>query len=551
VTQQAFEAFLADVADISKGRSVPTVLFGRTGAAEDAWLILSESGLAVPVLEIGFYGRDASIDFAEARLRSLLPEKRLRGADRTALELLLDRLRGQTESDGDRFAGYAPVLQAVAERVAKENNPAALVAEIQRGGQTVTLQTIVSAILERERGKLTLLSFEDPGLLSRLYSSEEQLDRLVARVYKQPMPQLPRMGPKDADTYSVALATWVGEHPFLDGGISPSSAVFEAVISTRALQNPAMAELALERELTRGAAANPFLSELYLPEPSSEPVHLRPEFIGIMYASLRARLSLGDTANLLVEGSEDAEEEEALRAEVEISLARRDADRPRVLRFETEQTGRIRLGAHVEDVDVAVPHTTVEIGFGTEAMLIAPVSIQCGTLSFVADKVIVEAASAGESASVYLEAGDYDGPRIASVPTLRGSVSLSASWPGVMNFPWTSFATEPTPPVNPRVDEALRRLRKFITAFRSHSRGALARYRHKIESERMTKGGGRAVLHSLVRENILTLRGNYYFLDAARLASHAGTNYRDANARRFSAQAIAFAERALANEGNR
>ena len=42
VTQEGFEAFLADVAYISRGRSTPTLLFGRTGAIQDAWLVLAE-----------------------------------------------------------------------------------------------------------------------------------------------------------------------------------------------------------------------------------------------------------------------------------------------------------------------------------------------------------------------------------------------------------------------------------------------------------------------------------------------------------------------------
>lgn len=41
VTQEAFEAFLRDVDQLSRGRSVPTVLFGRTGAIQDAWLVFN------------------------------------------------------------------------------------------------------------------------------------------------------------------------------------------------------------------------------------------------------------------------------------------------------------------------------------------------------------------------------------------------------------------------------------------------------------------------------------------------------------------------------
>ncbi len=492
VTKEAFEAFLSDIAEISKNRNVPTVLFGRTGAVQDAWLFLVESDADVSVLEIGYYGPEVSVEFAEARLRVARPDSPHRGPERRAIELLLERLRGETESDGDRFAGYAPVLQAVAERVANEENPAALIAEIDKGEQPVTLQTVVSAILVRERSKLRLLPFEDSGLADRLYSPEEQLDRLVARLYGQPSPDLPVMNPADAKTYTAALDTWVAEHPLLNGGVGTSSAVFEAMICVRALHNPLTADAALQKELSRGAAANPFLAEFYVPdEVSSDPTYLPAEHIGLIYSSLRARLSLGDTASLLVEGPEEAEEEEVLRAEVEITLARRDTDRVRVLQFNSDQTSPVRLGSYVEDVDITVPHAKVEIGPGPEAILIAPVSIQCAELALTTEKIIIENPSGRQVSAVFLEADAFDGASMVSVPILRGDVSLAASWPGVRRHPWTSFATEPTPIEDPKVEEALRRFRRIVVAFRSYGKGSLARYTGKIEQARMTKGRDR------------------------------------------------------------
>ena len=137
VTQEAFEAFLRDVDQLSGGRSVPTVLFGRTGAIQDAWLVLSGTA----VLEIGYYGPEAAADFAVALLRADCPNSAHPAIEREAIELLLSRLREHTEIDGDRFAGYAPVLQTVAQRVIREGNASALVAEIEAGAQPVTLNT--------------------------------------------------------------------------------------------------------------------------------------------------------------------------------------------------------------------------------------------------------------------------------------------------------------------------------------------------------------------------------------------------------------------------
>jgi hypothetical protein len=186
----------------------------------------------------------------------------------------------------------------------------------------------------------------------------------------------------------------------------------------------------------------------------------------------------------------------------------------------------------------------VEIGPGPEALLIAPVGVQCETLALTANKLIVETTQDRSDAAVFLEAAQYEGA-VISVPVVRGGVSLSASWPGVRSHPWTSFATDPSQVSDPRIDEALRRLRHFVIAFRSHSKGNLARYRAKLDHARMTKGSGQAVLDLLLREGILSIAGNIYVLDPDKLAARAGTNYTDCMARRFSGRTVEFVKQAL------
>ena len=252
VTQEAFEAFLADVLVVSSGRTLPTVIFGRSGSIQEAWYALAQGGFEAPVLEIGYYAESEAIEFAHARLRAEEPNRLHPETDRRAIALLLERIRSQTEGDGDRFAGYAPVLQAVAEQVGKESNPAALVSEIEKGTQPVTLQDVATSILKRERTKLEPLTFEDPSLPDILYSVEEQLMRLSSKVYGEAPPALPPMSPSDAKTYENALGTWVDDHPFLDGNGQPSSAVFGAVIATTTMRGP----LFLENEGGSGARRN-------------------------------------------------------------------------------------------------------------------------------------------------------------------------------------------------------------------------------------------------------------------------------------------------------
>jgi hypothetical protein len=95
------------------------------------------------------------------------------------------------------------------------------------------------------------------------------------------------------------------------------------------------------------------------------------------------------------------------------------------------------------------------------------------------------------------------------------------------------------------VDEALRRFRKIVMAFRSHSKGSLARYKYKIEHERMTKGSGKKILALMLSENIISLNGSMYFLDPVRLGERVGATYVDCAARQFSARTLDFVRRSL------
>jgi len=548
-TKEGFESFLSDVAILSESRTMPTILFGRTGTVQDAWLVLSElCSAAVPVLEIGYYDHETSIEFAQATIQAAYPDRQHPSVDREALDLLLTRLRSQTASDGNRFAGYAPVLQAVAERVGQEPNPSRLLANMQQDIQIpITLRSVVSAILEREQGKLSGISFEDPTLVEILYKPEEQLARLVARGYQVPPPKLPQMTPEDADTYLTKVESWVAEHPFLDGAAGTSSAVFEAVITTKALKSVNAAQKALARELSRGDAANPFLYVFYMDDGDGEKAIIPEEHIGVIYGSIRASLAYGESASLSVDEAEPEDQNGELWTQVDVELNRRDSGGPTTLEFETGPLGPICLGSHVRDVAVNTPKAKVEIGQGNEIVIVAPVNISCGELSIVAERMIVENPAGHEASVVMLAADACDGGRLSSVPVVRSNVKLLASWPGVENYPWHGFAVEldGVDIEDSRIDEVLRRFRKFVISFRAGGRGSLGRSKHKMESERMTKGTGKAVLELMVREGLVSQDSSMYYLDAQRLADLTDSTYADYVSRRFGSKAIKFAEKVL------
>ncbi|MDE2706089.1 MAG: hypothetical protein OXI35_13550, partial [Gemmatimonadota bacterium] len=296
VTKDSFSAFLDDIIRLADGRRKPVTLFGRTSAIEDAWLALAEMGIEPPVLEIQFYGSEAALEFVTRRIAS---DRAAKGddvnaaadADMRAASRILLSLGTQAHTDGEKFVGYAPVLIAVAKRVAAERNPMALVQALERGQEALSLNGIVDAIMERETAKLERLEFGAQDLKAALYGRAEQIERLISAVYEiDHQPDMPEMSQEDAEKYNNALKTWVPEHPFTDGsGITPSSEVFGGFIAAEALKKEWAADYVRKTEL-ESPKVNPFVWRFRLPEfkVESEDLELgeEPEFIPLADLSL-------------------------------------------------------------------------------------------------------------------------------------------------------------------------------------------------------------------------------------------------------------------------
>ena len=172
------------------------------------------------------------------------------------------------------------------------------------------------------------------------------------------------------------------------------------------------------------------------------------------------------------------------------------------------------------------------LGVGEEVTLVAPIDVECGRLSLEAPSLVVEGSDRDNRSAVFVRAEDFDAT-IAPTVTVRGPVEFCACWPGARAYPWTQFRANVTESDNGQTREGLRRLRKFVTAFRAHGREELGRYRGKIESPRMTKGAGSAVLRAMCAEGILRVEGKWYILDTGALGEKVGVNYVDCQAYRF------------------
>ena len=560
VTQESMAAFMRDMVDLADDSRNPIVLLGRTGAVQEAWLWLSEEKVEAPVLEIGYYDQSKASEFVKKRIQSIRREESRREPDGRAVDLLLEKLRNETLSDGRTFSGYSPVLVALAKRVAAPDegdtsNTQRLISRIEKGEEVFTLEGIAEAIMTREQSKFSNLKFDDASLADKLYSPNEQIARLIVMVYGGDLDiRIPSMSSADQERYSDALENWLEEHPFLDGeGKKPSSAVFAGLLAARALNNRNTMKAALRTELGRGTAANPFLAEFYIPllKNGGTTPRIPAEHLGVLYFSIRARLALGEYVSLTVDDEIDEGADDTGFAEIEIV---RDGSSPDLLEFEFDAAGEIVFGPKIEDVDIFAPRAKVSIGFGNEAILVAPVYIEADKFFLKTERMVAEesphAASSNpdEMNSVQLLANDADFSRLSARPVRRGDVSLEVSWPGAEAFPWTDFAVSRPDDYYEKTEEALRRMKNILRLFRSHGYSRLAKSRAAIDDHRRTQGVGGLVLKQLIREGILTIDGQMYFLNPEKLAEVTGLNFQDVRATMVYKETIDFVQRALRNK---
>ena len=112
-------------------------------------------------------------------------------------------------------------------------------------------------------------------------------------------------------------------------------------------------------------------------------------------------------------------------------------------------------------------------------------------------------------------------------PTVR-SIPLRVSWPGSNVFPWTDYSQEQKDPYQPNseMDAAYRRFRRIVMTLRSHSKGGLARYKDKVDHQRVLKGPlGKDLLARLLRDGIMRLSEEFDYRVPETADRHVGISW--------------------------
>jgi hypothetical protein len=162
---------------------------------------------------------------------------------------------------------------------------------------------------------------------------------------------------------------------------------------------------------------------------------------------------------------------------------------------------------------VSLPSEVI-IGGSRETELTAPVEIRAAIIGLTSPLLILRTqAAATAEKHIILEATRVNS-NVTSLTAMGVDFTIAVEDLKGLQYPLVQHARQKEkPPQDPLLREKYLRLRKILTHFRSHSKGALAKYRDKIDNPRVAGNPiGHAVLDRLLRDGVLRIDGTFYFL---------------------------------------
>lgn len=568
-SEDAFAAFISDLAKLASEHhsSNPIVLLGRSGAVSHTWLLLKEAKVSASVLQIEPFDRQNAIEFVKRHVLAEVATVSDPLAD--AIKLFLQKIEEQIDrrvqkteiTSAFSFSGYSPVLLAVAKDVATSAatgaNPQHLAKSIENGSKKISLTAISKSILDREQRKVKGIGIAvSPDVQNLLYTPEEQMARLAAHTYDYAYEEddivIARLKSNDQQTYRESVDRWLLEHPFLDQKhhqVHPLQ-VFRGYIAVDALRKGSRKEIVLTAE-KRSTVVNPFIASFYMEILDGQAISddqypsIPAAHVGVLYASLRASLSLGDTARLSIDRSGDNHI---------VEIAKND----KAEKIYIANGHKFDFGAKMENVYIDHGGAEVSIGIGeeSEVVFVAPIAITSGKIYLNAESVVAQKSNRDSANVVAFKTNELVANALKHQPAVGNEVKLEISGLRKKDIPQTlrSYVVEPRGAVRSdaqRTDmtTAFRRLKKILAAFHNHGPRP-RKVCTAIDAERCIKGSGKAVRDQLLEEHVLTQERPHYYLVVSRLTNQLGLTRADVHGparhiNEYSKKTRSFLTRAL------
>jgi hypothetical protein len=554
-TEKAFEAFLDDIAKLCRVGSVTTfLLLGRTQIIDDCWAYLSDRGVTTALITISpFTLTDAKkyIDTFSGGLGGAFASQYAVARD-SILEMLGKVFGGEADERADdflSFIGYPPVLDAIVTLLTKEKNYHKLLEDIgATDGTNVEvslLNRISQYVLTRERELKVVPNIVQPLLetapatlreraLEEVFSSEEQCVRLVAHCLGRQLTLSRLHEPALDEQYEAQLATFLPEHPFVTGR-DFRNVVFEALALATLIASGSAQNVQLLKEYLASHKQSYHL--VYMLNIISKDHHIPLEAVGPLFMAAMEFRSAHSLVEFRVDGPDwdETPPEHQPRGEIELEIeiflgAEESKSQTFVFRADIAADSRLTFGSRLGGAFISVP-CSVELGGAQELELTSPLEITAREVTLDAKGLILKAPlhKDKEGISEVIMNSERLDSHIQTITTNGVPLVFALQDTSAVAYPAIQYVERVSRlPADPVLSQKYFRLKRILMEFRSHKKGALAKYKYKIEHERVLKNEtGASVLRRLVSDGILSLRGSMYYLDPDQLSALVGITWLD------------------------
>ncbi|TYB43904.1 hypothetical protein [Actinomadura chibensis] len=491
------------------------VLFGRERTLDEVWFDLADADVETAWLEISHFGPQERCAYVDGVVSRRSGSTTLEGTYyRAARDAVLDSVAGSVSGqDAETFAGYPPVLDAVAAVLLREDNHYALAQNFGSTGQgtdrLIELQRVLEDLLKRDQDKMAKLADEiglDPAVV---YPPDEQLRWLCHDLENGPEPDLAHITDlKIRREYREKIRSFVADHPFRNEG-RWASTVFAAYTASQLLGS-----LINGQRLIEIGNNSSLLFDLVALQDD-------PMIDDWAFAALHASITAGEFSGALA--TVTAIETDDGYYEVTMSLQKADAPYEKTFTMipETEQV--LHLHGPVENLTVSTS-ATLEIPARRTPVVLGPdVFLHCSTLTIkgmaveFAHRVGPAADNGGSDGMVTIEVVNpgLDLPHMITREPRNGTFELRVPEGTTLHYPWVGYrATLELPHKINANDRAVRFLNMFMNLTRAHGhRGERGTFIHKLRGRQALKGTDfQAAVQVLQTRGIARLDGQMIYL---------------------------------------
>ncbi|WP_067826082.1 hypothetical protein [Actinomadura kijaniata] len=492
------------------------VLLGRERTLEEVWVHLGDAGVDVAWLEISHFGpqeRCAYVDGVVSRRSG--PATLEGGYYQAARDAVLTSVAGSVSGqDAETFAGYPPVLDAVAAVLLREDNHYALAQNFGSSNQTTDhlaeLQRILDDLLKRDQKKMAKLATEiglDPAAV---YSPKEQLQWLCHDLEGGPAPDLSHIAdPKVRHDYIEKIRSFVADHPFRNEA-HWASTVFAAYTAAQLFGT-----VINGRRLIEIGNDSSLLFDLVA-------LQAEPWIDDWGFAALHASLTAGEFSGALA--TVTAIETSDGYYEVTMNLQKAEAPYEKTFTLIPENAQVLHLHGPVEGLTVATT-ATLKIPAGQTPVVLGPdVFLHCNALTIEGPAVefahrVGPAADSGESDGMVTIEVVNPGlhlPHMITREPRKGTFELRVPQDSPsLNYPWVAYQAPLELPdkVNAN-DRAVRFMNMFMNLTRTHGhQGERGAFIKKLHGRQGLKGTDfQAAVQVLLERGIARLDGQMIYL---------------------------------------